>query len=225
MNMTGGFRDHLWRDLLLAYRRRGDLVKPLMFFLMVSTLVPLAIAPEPERLAKLAPGMIWIMALLATLLSIESLFSDDFRDGSLEQMLISPDLLVMPVLGKMTAHWLVIGVPLTLISPLIGLWFSLPMVALLPMILSLVVGTALLSFIGAVGAALTLPLRQGGVLLTLLVMPLYMPVLIFGSATIQSAVDGLIWFNPLLILVALLAIAVALCPLATAAALRLAKNA
>lgn len=225
MNMTGGFRDHLWRDLLLAYRRRGDLVKPLMFFLMVSTLVPLAIAPEPERLAKLAPGMIWIMALLATLLSIESLFSDDFRDGSLEQMLISPDLLVMPVLGKMTAHWLVIGVPLTLISPLIGLWFSLPMVALLPMILSLVVGTALLSFIGAVGAALTLPLRQGGVLLTLLVMPLYMPVLIFGSATIQSAVDGLIWFNPLLVLVALLAIAVALCPLATAAALRLAKNA
>ncbi len=225
MNMTGGFRDHLWRDLLLAYRRRGDLVKPLMFFLMVSTLVPLAIAPEPERLAKLAPGMIWIMALLATLLSIESLFSDDFRDGSLEQMLISPDLLVMPVLGKMTAHWLVIGVPLTLISPLIGLWFSLPMVALLPMILSLAVGTALLSFIGAVGAALTLPLRQGGVLLTLLVMPLYMPVLIFGSATIQSAVDGLIWFNPLLILVALLAIAVALCPLATAAALRLAKNA
>ena len=225
MNMTGGFRDHLWRDLLLAYRRRGDLVKPLMFFLMVSTLVPLAIAPEPERLAKLAPGMIWIMALLATLLSIESLFSDDFRDGSLEQMLISPDLLVMPVLGKMTAHWLVIGVPLTLISPLIGLWFSLPMVALLPMILSLVVGTALLSFIGAVGAALTLPLRQGGVLLTLLVMPLYMPVLIFGSATIQSAVDGLTWFNPLLVLVALLAIAVALCPLATAAALRLAKNA
>jgi len=225
MNMTGGFRDHLWRDLLLAYRRRGDLVKPLMFFLMVSTLVPLAIAPEPERLAKLAPGMIWIMALLATLLSIESLFSDDFRDGSLEQMLISPDLLVMPVLGKMTAHWLVIGVPLTLISPLIGLWFSLPMVALLPMILSLAVGTALLSFIGAVGAALTLPLRQGGVLLTLLVMPLYMPVLIFGSATIQSAVDGLIWFNPLLVLVALLAIAVALCPLATAAALRLAKNA
>ena len=225
MNVTGGFRDHLWRDLLLAYRRRGDLVKPLMFFLMVSTLVPLAIAPEPERLAKLAPGMIWIMALLATLLSIESLFSDDFRDGSLEQMLISPDLLVMPVLGKMTAHWLVIGVPLTLISPLIGLWFSLPMVALLPMILSLAVGTALLSFIGAVGAALTLPLRQGGVLLTLLVMPLYMPVLIFGSATIQSAVDGLIWFNPLLVLVALLAIAVALCPLATAAALRLAKNA
>jgi heme exporter protein B len=223
-NISGGFRAYLWRDLLLAYRRRGDLAKPLLFFLMVSTLVPLAVAPEPERLAKLASGMIWIMALLATLLSIESLFSEDFRDGSLEQMLISPDLLVMPVLGKITAHWLVIGLPLTLVSPLIAIWFSLPVVALLPMILSLAIGTAVLSFVGAVGAALTLPLRQGGVLLTLLVMPLYMPVLIFGSATIQSAVDGLIWSSPLIVLVALLAVAVALCPLATVAALRLAKN-
>ena len=224
-NISGGFRAYLWRDLLLAYRRRGDLAKPLLFFLMVSTLVPLAVAPEPERLAKLASGMIWIMALLATLLSIESLFSEDFRDGSLEQMLISPDLLVMPVLGKITAHWLVIGLPLTLVSPLIAIWFSLPLVALLPMILSLAIGTAVLSFVGAVGAALDTTIAPRSVLLTLLVMPLYMPVLIFGSATIQSAVDGLIWSSPLIVLVALLAVAVALCPLATVAALRLAKNA
>jgi len=222
--LSGGFTAYLFRELLLAYRRRGDVVKPLVFFLMVSTLVPLAIAPEPQRLAALAPGMIWIMALLATLLSIESLFSDDFQDGSLQQMLIAPNLLAMPVLGKVTAHWLMIGLPLTLISPLIGIWFSLPAVAVLPMILSLALGTAVLSLIGAVGAALTLPLRQGGVLLALLVMPLYMPVLIFGSATIQSAVDGLAWLSPLAVLAAFLAIAVALCPLAIVAALRLSQN-
>ena len=222
--LTGGFAAYLCRDLLLAYRRKSDLARPLIFFLIVSTLVPLGVAPESERLAALAPGIIWIMALLATLLSIESVFSSDFQDGSLEQMLMAPSLLIMPVLGKVTAHWLVVGLPLALISPLIGIMFSLPALALLPMVLSLIVGTAVLSFVGAIGAALTLPLRQGGVLLALLVMPLYMPVLIFGSATIQSAVDGLAWSSSLAILGAFLAIAVALCPLAIAAALRLSSN-
>jgi len=219
--LAGGFKAYLYRDLLLAYRCRSDLARPLIFFLVVSTLVPLGVAPEPARLAALAPGIIWIMALLASLLSIESLFSSDFQDGSLEQMLIAPNLLAMPILGKVTAHWLVIGLPLALISPLIGIMFSLPAVAMLPMLLSLALGTAVLSFIGAVGAALTLPLRKGGVLLALLVMPLYMPVLIFGSATIQSAVDGLAWSGSLAVLGAFLAIAMALCPLAIAAALRL----
>lgn len=214
---------YLSRDLLLGVRNKTDLVKPLIFFLLVSALVPLAIAPEAERLAQLAPGMIWIFAVLATLLSVERLFSDDLQDGSLEQMLMSPNLLIMPILGKITAHWVMIGLPLTLLSPVLGVWFSLPTIAVIPMMLSLAIGTAVLSLIGAVGAALTLP-RQGGVLLALLVMPLYMPVLIFGSATIQSAVDGLDWTAPLAILVALLAIAVALCPLAINAGLRLAKN-
>jgi heme exporter protein B len=221
--LSAGFVAYLSRDLLLGIRNKTDLIKPLIFFLLVSALVPLAIAPEAERLAQLAPGIIWIFAVLATLLSVERLFSDDLQDGSLEQMLMSPNLLIMPILGKVTAHWMMIGLPLTMLSPVIGVWFSLPTTAMLPMMISLAIGTAVLSLIGAVGAALTLP-RQGGVLLALLVMPLYMPVLIFGSATIQSAVDGLDWTAPLAVLAALLAIAVALCPLAINASLRLAKN-
>ena len=221
--LSAGFMAYLRRDLQLGIRNKSDLVKPLIFFLLVSALVPLAIAPEAERLSQLAPGIIWIFAVLATLLSVERLFSDDLQDGSLEQMLMSPNLLIMPILGKITAHWVVIGLPLTLLSPVIGVWFSLPAIAVMPMMLSLAIGTAVLSLIGAVGAALTLP-RQGGVLLALLVMPLYMPVLIFGSAVIQNAVDGLDWTAPLAILAALLAIAIALCPLAINAGLRLAKN-
>jgi heme exporter protein B len=221
--LSGGFAAYLQRDLLIGVRNKTDLIRPLVFFLLVSALVPLAIAPEAERLAQLAPGIIWIFAVLASLLSVEHLFSDDLQDGSLEQMLMSPNLLIMPILGKIAAHWLMIGLPLTLLSPVIGVWFSLPSTAVIPMMLSLAVGTAVLSLIGAVGAALTLP-RQGGVLLALLVMPLYMPVLIFGSATIQSAVDGLDWTFPLAILTALLATAIALCPLAITTSLRLAKN-
>ena len=202
--LSGGFLAHLSRDLLLGIRNKTDLIKPLIFFLLVSVLIPLAIAPESQRLAQLAPGLIWIFAVLATLLSVERLFSDDLQDGSLEQMLMSPNLLIMPILGKITAHWIMIGLPLTLLSPVIGVWFSLSSSAVVPMMLSLALGTAVLSLIGAVGAALTLP-RQGGVLIALLVMPLYMPVLIFGSATIQSAVDGLDWTAPLATLAALLA--------------------
>ncbi|MAV39117.1 MAG: heme exporter protein CcmB [Puniceicoccaceae bacterium] len=221
--LSGGFLAYLNRDLLLGIRNKSDLIKPLIFFLLVSVLVPLAIAPEADRLAELAPGIIWIFAVLATLLSVERLFSDDLQDGSLEQMLMSPNLLIFPILGKVTAHWLMIGLPLALLSPVIGIWLSLPTTAVLPMMLSLAIGTAVLSLIGAVGAALTLP-RQGGVLIALLVMPLYMPVLIFGSATIQSAVDGQSWTAPLSILAAFLAIAIALCPLAINVSLRLAKN-
>ncbi|MFL2499701.1 MAG: heme exporter protein CcmB [Porticoccaceae bacterium] len=221
--LSGGFLAYLNRDLLLGIRNKSDLIKPLIFFLLISVLVPLAIAPEADRLAELAPGIIWIFAVLATLLSVERLFSDDLQDGSLEQMLMSPNLLIFPILGKVTAHWLMIGLPLALLSPVIGIWLSLPTTAVLPMMLSLAIGTAVLSLIGAVGAALTLP-RQGGVLIALLVMPLYMPVLIFGSATIQGAVDGQNWTAPLSILVAFLAIAIALCPLAINVSLRLAKN-
>ena len=222
-NLSGGFKAYLYRDLLIALRDRGDLSKPLMFFLLVAVMVPLAIAPEANKLSAIAPGLIWILALLATLLSIERLFSEDYADGSLEQLLISPNMLMMPILGKITAHWLVIGLPLTLLSPVIAMWLSLPISAMVPMMLSLALGTAVLSLIGAVGAALTLP-RQGGVLLALLVMPLYMPVLIFGSATIQAAVDGLNWLAPLAMLAALLAVATVLCPLAISAGLRIAKN-
>ena len=221
---SGGFKAHFCMDLLLLIRRRSDLARPLIFFLIISTLIPLGIAPDPQLLMKLSPGLIWIMSLLATLLSVDSLFGEDFQDGTLQQMLISPNLLFMPVLGKVTAHWLVMGLPLTLLSPLIGLMFSLPADAMLPMVLSLAIGTAVLSFVGAVGAALTLPLRRGGVLLALLVMPLYVPVLIFGSATVQSALDGLLWTGPLAVLAAFLVLAIILCPLAIIGALRVSSE-
>lgn len=221
--MHGGFSAYLRRDLLLAYRRRGEAASPLIFFIMVSTLIPLGITPESGRLAEIAPGIIWVMALLATLLSTDGLFANDYQDGSLEQLLISPQLLAMPVLGKVTAHWMVTGLPLTLVSPLLGVMLSLPEEGYLPLLASLALGTACLSLIGAVGAALTVSLRRGGLLLSLLVMPLYMPVIIFGSATVQSAIDGFVWFGPLAILGAMLAAAVALCPLASAGALRLAS--
>ena len=219
--MASGFAAYLRRDLLLAYRRRGEAASPLIFFVMVSTLIPLGITPESARLAEIAPGIIWVMALLATLLSTDSLFASDYQDGSLEQLLISPQLLAMPVLGKITAHWMVTGLPLTLASPLLGLMLSLPAEGYVPMMASLAIGTACLSLVGSVGAALTVSLRKGGLLLSLLVMPLYMPIIIFGSATVQSAIDGFAWSGPLAILGAMLAAAIALCPLAAAGALRL----
>ncbi|MDA9352364.1 heme exporter protein CcmB [Porticoccaceae bacterium] len=219
--MASGFSAYLRRDLLLAYRRRGEAASPLIFFVMVSTLIPLGITPESARLAEIAPGIIWVMALLATLLSTDSLFASDYQDGSLEQLLISPQLLAMPVLGKITAHWMVTGLPLTLASPLLGLMLSLPAEGYVPMMASLAIGTACLSLVGSVGAALTVSLRKGGLLLSLLVMPLYMPVIIFGSATVQSAIDGFAWSGPLAILGAMLAAAIALCPIAAAGALRL----
>jgi heme exporter protein B len=219
--MASGFSDYLRRDLLLAYRRRGEAASPLVFFIMVSTLIPLGISPESARLTEIAPGIIWVMALLATLLSTDGLFASDYQDGSLEQLLISPQVLAMPVLGKITAHWMVTGLPLTLASPLLGVMLSLPEEGYVPMVVSLALGTGCLSLIGAVGAALTVSLRKGGLLLSLLVMPLYMPVIIFGSATVQSAIDGFAWSGPLAILGAMLAAAIALCPLAVAGALRL----
>lgn len=219
-----GFNAYLKRDLLLSYRRLGEAASPLMFFLLVSILIPLGVSPDPGRLAELAPGIIWVMALLATLLSTEGLFATDHQDGSLEQMLIAPQLLALPVLGKVTAHWLVTGLPLTLVSPLIGLMLSLPAVAMVPMMVSLAVGTACLSLIGAVGAALTVSLRKGGLLLSILVIPLYIPVIIFGSAAVQTAVDGFNWLGPLAILAAMLCAAIALCPLAIAGALRLVSS-
>ena len=224
MGASGGFSAYVRRDLLLAYRRRGEAASPIIFFLLVSTLIPLGVSPDSARLAELAPGIIWVMALLATLLSTESLFASDYQDGSLEQMLITPQLLVLPVLGKVTAHWLVTGLPLTLVSPVIGVMLSLPTAGTVPMMAGLALGTACLSLIGAVGAALTVSLRKGGLLLSVLVIPLYMPVIIFGSASVQSAIDGLNWFGPLAVLGAMLSAAIVLCPLAIAGALRLVSN-
>ena len=216
-----GFSAYFRRDLLLAYRRRGEVASPIIFFVMVATLIPLGITPEADSLKELAPGTIWVMALLATLLSAEGLFVSDYKDGSLEQLLISPNMLVMPIFGKVTAHWITTGLPLTLASPLIGLMLSLPSVAYLPMMAGLALGTGCLSFLAAIGAALSVSLQKGSLLLTLIVMPLYMPIIIFGSAVMQYSIDGMAWSGPLAILGAMLAVAIALCPLAIAAVLRL----
>lgn len=216
-----GFWAFLRRDLLLINRRRGEIASPLIFFIMAATFVPLATTPDAELLKDIAPGIIWVMALLATLLSAESLFASDYQDGSLEQLLISPQLIVMPVLGKVTAHWLTTGLPLTLVSPLLGLLLSLPTDGYLPMMAGLALGTGCLSLLAALGAALTVSLPKGGLLLTLIVMPLYMPVIIFGSATVQYSVQGLAWTGPLAILGGMLALAIALCPLAISSVLRL----
>lgn len=216
-----GFSAYFRRDLLLAYRRRGEVASPVIFFVMVATLIPLGVTPEPDSLKEMAPGIIWVMALLATLLSAEGLFVSDYKDGSLEQLLISPNLLVMPIFGKVTAHWITTGLPLTLASPLIALMLSLPSVAYLPMMAGLALGTGCLSFLAAIGAALTVSLQKGSLLLTLIVMPLYMPIIIFGSAVVQYSIDGMAWSGPLAILGAMLTAAIALCPLAIATVLRL----
>lgn len=208
------------RDMKLAIRHRGEMANPLLFFLMVATLIPLGISPETSLLAVLAPGMIWVMALLASLLSTETLFLSDYRDGSLEQMIVSPQPLWLLVIAKVSVHWLVTGLPLTLFSPVLGVMLSLPPAGYPPLLLGLALGTATLSMIGAIGAALTVAIPRGGLLLSLIVMPLYMPVLIFGSTSVQQAVDG---FNPagtLSILGALFAFSCMVTPFATAGALR-----
>ncbi|MFL3647212.1 MAG: heme exporter protein CcmB [Cellvibrionales bacterium] len=215
-----GFSDYVKRDLQLAYRSLGDTVAPLIFFTMVCTLVPLGLSPDTQRLSEVAPGMLWIMALLSTLLSIERIFIHDYEDGSLEQLLIAPQLIEIPILGKIVAHWLVTGLPLTLMSPLLGLMLSLPGSAYPALLLSLAIGTAYLSAVGAVGASLTVSLGRGGLLLPLLVVPLYMPIIIFGTATVTFAVDAMQWLGPLAAMGAMLCAAIALCPLAAAAALR-----
>ncbi|WP_323843872.1 heme exporter protein CcmB [Microbulbifer magnicolonia] len=216
-----GFSALLRVELLLALRKRADIANPLLFFVTALALLPLGVGPEPALLARLAPGMIWVMALLATLLSQESLFRGDFEDGSLEQLTLSPQPLYFAVLAKSTVHWLVTGLPLALLSPLLGLMLNLPAAGYLCLLLSLLLGTASLSLIGAVGAALTVALRRPGLLLALIVMPLYVPVLIFGTGAVQAAIDGYAFGPQLAILAAMLAAAAALAPLAAAGAIRI----
>ncbi|SDZ76259.1 heme exporter protein CcmB [Microbulbifer marinus] len=208
-------------ELLLALRKRADIANPLLFFVTVLALLPLGVGPEPELLARLAPGMIWVMALLATLLSQESLFRSDFEDGTLEQQALAPQPLYFAVLIKAAVHWLVTGLPLALLSPMLGLMLNLPAAGYLCLLVSLLLGTASMSLIGAVGAALTVALRRPGLLLALIVMPLYVPVLIFGTGAVQAAIDGYVFAPQLAILAALLAAAAALAPLAAAGAIRI----
>ncbi len=183
-------RSVLLRDLTLASRRRGDWLTTLAFFVVVSSLFPLSIGSEPELLRRIGPGVLWVAATLASLLSLSRLFDDDHRDGSLEQLVLSPAPLTALVLGKTAAHWLVYGVPLLLVTPLLGLQFHLSGAAIGVLVVSLLLGTPVLSLLGAAGAALTLGLRGGGVLLALLILPLYVPALIFGTGAVAAATAG-----------------------------------
>lgn len=209
------------RDLQLSLRRQSDLISTLFFFIIVVSLFPLGIGPEPELLRKLAPGVLWVAALLATMLSLPRLFADDHRDGTLEQLALSPQPLGLIVLGKVIAHWLVSGLPLTLLAPVLGIQFGLSGDALWILTLALLMGTPALSGIGAIGAALTLGVRGGGVLLSLLVLPLYIPVLIFGAGAVDAAVSGMGAEAHLSLLAALALASVFFAPWATAAALRI----
>ena len=209
------------RELKTAFRNRAEIVNPLWFFLIVITLFPLGIGPEPQLLARIAPGVVWVAALLASLLSLERLFRDDLLDGSLEQLLLLPTPLAITVAGKVCAHWLVTGLPLLLLSPLLALLLSLDFSTWRAVALTLLLGTPTLSFIGAIGAALTVGLRKGGVLLSLLVLPLSIPVLIFASGAIQAAANGMAIDGYLAILGAMLAGSITLAPFAAAAALRI----
>jgi heme exporter protein B len=210
------------RDLLLAMRRKSEMLTALFFFIIVVSLFPLGIGPEPQLLKKIAPGILWVAALLATMLSLNRLFATDHADGTLEQLVLSPTPLGLLVAGKIAAHWLTSGLPLVLLAPVLGLQFDLSSDALGILVVALLLGTPLLSLIGAIGAALTLGVRGGGVLLSLLVLPLYVPALIFGAGAVEAHIAGLGAGGHLSLLAALLALAVFFAPWATTAALRIA---
>jgi heme exporter protein B len=209
------------RDVLLAMRRRADVLTTLVFFVMVASLFPLGVGPEIDMLRKMAPGVVWVAALLASMLSLGRLFSADYLDGTLEQIMLAPQSLSMLVLGKMVAHWMVSGLPLVLIAPVLGLQFDMSAQALWVLIAALMLGTPILSMIGAVGAALTLGLRGGGVLVSLLVLPLCIPVLIFGAGAVEAVTSGMSVVAHLSLLGAMMMLALVFTPWVTAQALRI----
>lgn len=217
-------RAQVRRELAIARRRSGEWLNPLVFLALVVVLFPLGISPRPQLLATIAPGLLWVAALLALLLSLDALFRSDFIDGSLEQMMLAPQPLAALCLAKVAVHWLLTGVPLALFAPLLGVLLSLPANGSGILILSLLLGTAILSLVGAIGAALTVGLPRGGVLLSLLILPLYIPVLIFGTGAVQAAIQGGDAAPPLALLGAMLALAVAAAPFAIAGALRISVN-
>lgn len=220
-HISAAFVGVLKRDLKLGIRKQTELLNPVFFFVLVVSLFPLGVGPSPKILSEIAPGVIWVAALLATLLSMERLFRSDYDDGSLEQLILSPHPLPLLVMAKITAHWLITGLPLILVSPLLGVLLHLPGEAIRALPLTLLLGTPLLSLLGAIGVGLTVGLQRGGVLLTLLVLPLYIPALIFGSSAISAASIGLPFNGQLALLGAMLAVALTLAPFAVAAGLRI----
>ena len=220
--MINAFWLLLKRDLLLALRRRSEVFTVLFFFMVVISLFPLGVGTEDKILKQIAPGVVWIAALLASTLALDRLFASDYLDGTLEQLTLAPQSLPVMVLAKMVAHWLLTGLPLVLISPLVGLFYHLPVESISVMMLVLLIGTPVLSMIGAIGAALTLGLRGGGVLISLLVLPFYIPVLVYGSGAIStSMVEGVSIQPYLLLLTAFGLLSIIFSPWATAAALKI----
>jgi heme exporter protein B len=209
------------RDLALAWRQRSDVLSTLVFFVMVVSLFPLGLGPEPATLRAVAPGVLWVAAMLASMLSLARLFAGDHADGTLEQLLLAPQPLTYLVLAKITAHWVASGLPLTLLAPLLGVQFDMSGADIAILTASLAVGTPVLSLVGAVGAALTVGLRGAGVLVPLLVLPLCIPVLIFGTGAVDAAASGAGPGPHFSILGAMLGLALAGAPLASAAALRI----
>lgn len=212
------------RDLTLAVRHQSDVLSTLFFFIIVVSLFPLGIGPEAKTLRLIAPGVVWVAALLASMLALERLFAIDHVDGTLDQLLLTPYPLALLVLGKVLAHWLITGLPLVLMAPVLGLQYDLSIQALGVLLVSLLLGTPVLSLIGAIGAALTLGLRGGGVLVSLLVLPLTIPVLIFGAGAVEASLSGLGAEGHLLMLSAILLVALFFAPLATALALRISSE-
>lgn len=214
----------LRRELLIALRRPGDVVNPLMFFIIAVTLFPLGAGGDPEFLSGIAAGVVWVTALLAVMLSMDSLFRSDYEDGSLEQLLLLPQPLYFLLLTKVFSHWLVAGLPIVILAPVLALMLALPDEGMGVLVLSLLLGTPTLNLIGAIGMALTVGLSRSGLLLAVLVLPLFIPVLVFGTGAVQSALNGLPSAGLLAILGALLVLAVILSPLAIGAALRISIN-
>jgi len=220
MNTTSSLKAIFKRDFMIAFRNRGELLNPLMFFLMVASLFPLAVTPDPKFLGLIAAGIIWVGALLATLLSLDLMFKSDYEDGSLEQTLLQPQPSIFLVLVKTSLHWLVSGVPLTLVAPVIGLMLALPEGGYQPLVLSLILGTPTLSLLGAIGAGLTVGLKKGGMLMPLLILPLYIPVLIFAASSVQAGIDGNSYVGHMAFLGSYLALMLVVAPWASAAALK-----
>lgn len=212
------------RDLLIAFRRRSEIVHPIIFFVMVISLFPLAIGDDKALLQKIAPAIIWVTALLATMLSLDNLFRSDFEDGSLEQMTLLKTPLSFLVTAKIMAHWVITGLPLILITPLLAVLLYMPSESISMLLLTLLLGTPTLSLIGAVGIALTVGLRQGGVILSLLILPLYIPVLIFATLVLQNVEQGFSAEAQIAMMLAILVLAITLSPFAIAAALKVSLN-
>ena len=211
----------VWRDLILAWRRRSDILSTVFFFVIVVSLFPLGIGPETQLLRSIAPGVVWVAALLASMLSLGRLFANDYQDGTLEQLLLTPQPLFLVVIGKVLAHWIIAELPLVLIAPLVGAQFDLSTQTLWVLFVSLLIGTPILSLIGSVGAALTLGLRGGGVLISILILPLYIPALIFGAGAVEATIIGVTAAPHLYLLGAFAVVSLLFAPWAASAALRI----